>query len=38
MRAVEARMKFQYDDQPSNVRRGASPVISLCAVGRPLWT
>lgn len=38
MRAVEARMKFQYDDQAANVRRGASPVISLSAVGRPLWT
>ncbi len=37
-RTVEARMRFQYEDDGAATRRGASPVIRLSAVGRPLWT
>mgnify|MGYP003127433186 CR=1 FL=1 len=37
-KTVEARMRFQYEDDAAATRRGASPVIRLSAVGRPLWT
>jgi len=38
MKAVQARMRFQLDDDQAATRRGASPIIRLSAVGRPLWS
>lgn len=37
-KTVEARMRFQYEDDQAATRRGASPIIRLSAVGRPLWS
>ena len=37
-KTVAARMRFQLDDEDSATRRGASPVLRVAAVGRPLWT
>lgn len=38
MKTVAARMRFQLDDSDTATRRGASPVLRLAAVGKPLWT
>lgn len=32
-----ARMKIQYSDEDAGIKRGASPIIRLAPVGRPIW-
>jgi hypothetical protein len=37
MLKVQAALRVQYDTDNPGIRRGASPVIRLAPVGRPLW-
>lgn len=36
-RRAEAAMRFRYSSEDSSTRKGGSPLIRLCPVGRPSW-